>query len=300
MGSDFSQLGGWLGVDAVQQAFAAQYRRLRDASPNLYGADWPSRGKEPILLYKSWRDVLGDYPAYVAQQIGDCVGQGHGRGADLLQAVEIALGEPSEYREVSTEFVYATGREVGNILGRQDGSYGSITVRAMTTIGLVSREMVGTNGAYSGNRAKEWGLRGAPQSLKTAAADFKLGSAALVKTWGELVAAIGNGYPVTICSNQGFSLQRDAQGFCQARGTWAHCMLIGGVRFDRPGACILQSWGSNNPTGPRDLDQPSFSFWADRPVVERILAQGDSWALSKAPEFVSRPLPAHWSYDSAA
>jgi hypothetical protein len=136
--------------------------------------------------------------------------------------------------------------------------------------------------------------------VKEAAAPFKLGTAALVSTWDELVAAMKNGYPVTICSNQGFTLKRDQDGFCSARGSWGHCMLIGGVRFDRPGACILQSWGPNVPEGPRALDQPTFSFWAERSVVERILSQGDSWALSKAADFVARPLPERWNYHQAA
>ena len=77
-------------------------------------------------------------------------------------------------------------------------------------------------------------------------------------------------------------------------------MVIAGVRFDREGACIIQSWGPDVPDGPLGLDQPTFSFWADRRAIERILSDGDSWALSKAPEFVVRPLPVHWGYSQAA
>ena len=54
------------------------------------------------------------------------------------------------------------------------------------------------------------------------------------------------------------------------------------------------------PSGPMVLDQPSFSFWAEQNVIERILGEGDSWALSKAPAFVKRDLPPAWKYDSAA
>ena len=153
----------------------------------------------------------------------------------------------------------------------------------MTTIGLVSREMLGTDGTYSGDRAKEWGETGPPTMSSSRRAPYKLGSAALVSTWDDLVAAITNGYPVTICTNQGFTLTRDSGGFCAASGTWGHCMLIAGVRFDRPGACIIQSWGPDVPSGPTALDQPDFSFWAEQDVIERILGEGDSWALSKAP-----------------
>ena len=139
-----------------------------------------------------------------------------------------------------------------------------------------------------------------PHDVETKAAPYKLGSAALVSTWDDLVAAIANGYPVTICTSQGFKLTRDSGGFCAAHGTWGHCMVIGGLRFDRPGACILQSWGPNVPSGPTVLGQPDWSFWAEQPVIESILGEGDSWALSKAPAFVTRLLPSSWKYHVAA
>jgi hypothetical protein len=251
-------------------------------------------------LYKAWRDVLGKDPNYPAQQIGDCVSFGHGHANDLLQCIEIAVGEPAEYRETDTEFIYASSREVAGILGRQDGSYGAAAVKAMTTIGLVSRQMLGNDGTYSGQRAKQWGLTGAPQKVKAEAKDFKLGGAAQVSTWNELVAALSSGYPVTICTDQGFTLHRDGDGFVQAHGVWGHCMAIAGVRFDRPGACILQSWGPNVPDGPLGLGQPNYSFWAEKPVIEAILGEGDSWALSRAPEFAKRTLPKHWQYHDVA
>jgi len=290
---------GWLGIDSHQQACARRFSTLAAAAPGLVAQTAPAPAM-PVLLYKAWRDVLGKDPNYPAQEIGDCVSFAHGHANDLLQCVEIALGEPTEFRETDTEFIYATSREVAGILGTTDGSYGSAAVKAMTIVGMVSRELLGDQGTYTGKRAREWGRTGAPAEIKTKAALFKLGSAAQVSTWAELVAALNNGYPVTICSNQGFTLHRDQDGFCKARGTWGHCMLIAGVRFDREGACILQSWGSTVPDGPLSLDQPTFSFWARRPVVERILAVGDSFALSRAPDFVARQLPDRWVYHQAA
>ncbi len=209
----YQSLCGWLGCDATQQAFARQFSALRQAAPHLFGLVAPT---DPVLLYKAWNDVLGKYPDYVAQQIGDCVSFGHGHGNDLLQCIEIRLGEAVEYRETDTEFIYATSRQVAGILGTGDGSYGAAAVKAMTTIGMVSREMLGPDGSYSGDRAKEWGRTGPPHDLETKATPYKLGSAALVSTWDDLVAAITNGYPVTICTNQGFNLTRDSDGFCGA------------------------------------------------------------------------------------
>lgn len=254
----------------------------------------------PTVVYDI--GVADSHHSFVADgfAVHNCVGHGFAHANDCLQCVEIALGEGSEYRETSAEFIYAASREVAGIRGNQDGSYGAAAVKAAQQVGLASREMLGADGVDSGRIAKEWGRSGPPAKYKEAAAKFKLGSAALVKTWDDLLAAVRNGYPITIASNQGFTMTRDAQGFCSARGSWAHQMCITGVRFDREGALICQSWGPTNPSGPTALDQPSFSFWAERRVVEGILRQGDSWALSGAPDFVKRDLPSRWSYASLA
>jgi hypothetical protein len=190
---------------------------------------------------------------------------------------------------------------VAGILAEADGGYGAAVCKAMTSVGTVSRAMLGpSDGTYSGTRAESWGRTGPPADLVAVARNFKLGMAALVSSWTELVAAITNGYPVTICCDQGFTLERDAQGFVAPDKEWGHCMLIAGVRFDRPGACILQSWGPDVPTGPTSLGQPDWSFWVDRTSIESILNEGDSWALSKAPVFFPRELPAAWRYNAAA
>ena len=169
-------------------------------------------------------------------------------------------------------------------------------------MGMVSREMLGDRGRLQRQAGQGSGAsRALRREVKAEAAPFKLGSAALVSTWDELVAALSSGYPVTICSNQGFTLHRDRDGFCSARGTWGHCMLIAGVRFDREGACILQSWGPDVPDGPLGpgsadvlvLGRPPDQSSASSPA-------GDSWALARAPEFVARPLPEHWGYHQAA
>jgi hypothetical protein len=226
---------------------------------------------------------------------------GHGRANDLLQLIEIALGGNLEYRETDTEFIYAAGRMVAGILAEPDGGYGAACVKAMTSVGMVSRATLGpVDGVYSGTRAKSWGTTGPPAAVVAVAKSYKLGMAALVSTWAELVAAISNGYPVTICCDQGFTLERDAQGFAAPDQKWGHCMWIAGIRFDRPGCCVMQSWGPEVPSGPTALGQPEWSFWIDRADAEGVLGEGDSWALSKAPAFFPRDLPATWRYNSAA
>jgi hypothetical protein len=179
----------------------------------------------------------------------------------------------------------------------EDGAVGAWAAKAVTLIGTVAQDVVGP---YSDRLAKDWGARGVPDAVKQKAAKHKVKTSSLVRTYAELEDALANGYPVPVCSNQGFTLRRDAQGFCRPEGTWLHCMLICGVRTDRPGACILQSWGMDVPSGPLDLDQPPNSFFADRAVIESMLAMRDSWALSRFDGYKRQDLPARWSWGGFA
>jgi hypothetical protein len=293
---EFAQLGGWVRnpveVDRVlatlpRPVFAAAAPHLASA-----GAD------RTTLLYKAFKDVNdGAYIDYPAQTIGDCVSHGTGHGVDLLECVQIALGHKAEeLKQTATEAIYGMARvDIGGERGSySDGAVGAWAAKAISTLGTLSRDVVGP---YSGRRAKDWGAHGVPADLKAKAVDHRVKTTSLVTTYEELEDALANGYPVTVCSNQGFTLQRDEDGFCQARGSWSHCMLIVGVRADkRPGACIFQSWGSNVPSGPLALDQPPNSFWADRRVVERMLAMQDSWALSNFDGYPGQALPEHWTF----
>jgi hypothetical protein len=295
---DFSELGGWIHDPAeVQRTLASlPHPYFAAAAPRLArsGTD------RTVLLYKAFQEVNGGrYLDYPAQQIGDCVGQGFGHGVDLLGAVQIVIGRTSEvFTQTATEAVYAMARvDVGRLYGcdlEEDGAVGAWAAKAVSTIGTLSRDLVGP---YDGRRAKQWGACGVPRDLETKAVAHKVKTTSLVTTFEELEDALANGYPVTVCSDQGFTLERDDAGFCAPLGTWGHCMLIVGVRADlRSGACIFQSWGSDVPSGPLALDQPPNSFWADRVVVERMLAMGDSWALSHFGGYPHQDLPEHWSY----
>lgn len=292
------KLCGWLGADAKQKQLASMFPALRQMAPQLFTA---APRTEAVCLYKAFDEVLGDnWIGYPSQETGDCTSFGHGHGNDLLQCIALGLGHGSAYFETDTEFLYGASRETAGILGGPQGSYGAATVKAMMQMGMVSRDMLGPAGEYSGDRANAWGTTGPPEIAKAKAVHYKLGAAAQVHTWEDYVRAITNGYPVSTCSKLGFSPVRDGQGFCVSQGHWGHCMVCAGVRFDRPGGLILQSWGPDIPTGPTTLDQPSWSFWVDMSTLEEMLAEGDSWALSDSPAFDPQKLPKSWTYDVAA
>ena len=253
------------------------------------------------LVYKAWKDVLGRYIPYPAQTIGDCVSQAYAHGVDLLACVEIAVAkEAEEFKETATEAVYGMARvDVGGQRGSySDGAVGAWAAKAVTTLGTTNREVVG---AYDGRRAKEWGAKGVPAEVKEKALPHKVRTASLVTSAAEADDALANGYPIIVCSDQGFTMTRDANGFCRPQGTWMHAMLIAGVRADdKPGFLIVQSWGENVPSGPTTLDQPNYSFWAERRVVDRMLGQRDSFAISGFDGYPSQRLPDRWNYDGLA
>lgn len=308
--SDPTNLCGW--VDHPERhGVAAMFPAFQAAAP-LCMASVDADDKSPVLLYKAVLDVLGSWDKlpWVPQRIGDCTSFGWGHSLDILQCVELVLGTDSgDFAETCTEAFYAAGREAGNMLrphagGMGDGCYGSAMAKASTTLGFVPRFMVPESvggPAYSGDRAASWGWRGMPDAVRKIAAGFKLGAAALVSTWDELVASIRNGYPVAICSSWGGTYQRDENGFIQQGWRpWPHCMLLCGVRFDVEGAACMNSWPLGMFTGPTGLDLWKGGYWLRRRDVEKILSGRDSFSLAKAPDFKPRPLPAKWTYAAAA
>lgn len=255
--------------------------------------------EDNVFLYKAWKDVIGHYPNYVAQQIGDCTSFGSGHAIDLLQCVEIAIGnENTEWREVCTEAIYGMGREIAGMLGGGDGCYGVAVAKALTDFGATTREKVGP---YSGNRAKTWGGRGGvPASVKQDMSAFKVKSQALITTLDELDASLSNGYPSAGGYGEGFTMTRDQNGMCRRSGRWGHETMFAGKRLRNGNREYLmcQSWGPNVPSGPCVDDQPDFSWWMTAAEAANILRQQDWCVFSGAPDFVTRPLPASWTFEN--
>jgi C1A family cysteine protease len=104
--------------------------------------------------------------------------------------------------------------------------------------------------------------------------------------------ALQNGYPIAICSQQGFSSQRDQDGFCKAQGSWAHCMACVGYQdAPRKGFFILNSWGDRYHKGPSGKGNPSpAGFWAEYAAVDRMIRAGDTWAFADLKGFPRRKL----------
>lgn len=290
---DIAAKCGWVNlpfeVENILRQLPAPY--FADAGAHLLA------GADDVFLWEACQRVVGGHlPAHDQDGVGCCVGEGFSSAVEYLQCVEIALGGQAErYHPISCEAVYALSRvEVGGGRLRGEGSTGAWAAKAVSQFGVLPRSTVGRYDltAFDPKLARSWGDSGLPDDLEPEARKHLVRTVSLVKSFDEAKAALANGYPVTVCSNQGFSLTRDDDGFCSPRGSWSHCMcFIGATAGRRPGLCCLQSWGPATPGGPIGIgDHPACAFWVDADVADRMLRQGDSWALSAFDGFPARRL----------
>ena len=271
---------------------------LRAAAPWLFDAD----DESPVLLYRA---LLKADPKWIVgkQGIGDCVSWGWAHGATLLRAINFTIDPSIEFRHAATEPIYggsrveALGKTRG---GYSDGSYGAAAAKWVTRFGILFREDyagLADLTRYSADRAKDWGNYGCGGRddrgrLDARAKVHPIRGVALVVDFEQAAVAIRHGYPVPVCSGQGFRSVRDRDGFALPSGSWSHCMVFIGARFGaRPGLLCLNSWGPNWISGPRwPADQPEGSFWVDARVATRMLAGRDSFAISDLAGWPARKL----------
>lgn len=257
---------------------------------------------DEVALYRAVEIVKPGHFPLNQKNVGSCVAFGHAAAADILLAIDVVNGVASKFESANKESIYGGSRCEAHGKTRNgggDGSNGWAAVAWMTKKGgiLYERKYGDEDlSQYDTARCRRWGAasNGGDYSLNgtldVEARKNPIAQAVKITTLQELDAALRNGYPVTICSGQGFSRSRDKDGFCRAQGSWAHCMCIVGKRNGgRIGYLILNSWG-NYLSGPKYKDQPEGSFYAEPSVVLRILRSNDSWALSGQGGFKKRKL----------
>jgi hypothetical protein len=297
-GPDANVNAGWIDDPAAVRAVVAD---LPDKSFGETDAGRAVTGDEDVYLFDAPRQVLGDViPPRDQLDVGSCVGFGNASAIDHLQCVEIVAarkrGERGrEFREACQEAIYGGSRvEVGGGRLRGDGSVGAWAAKWVAEVGgVLWRGKFGALTKYDTRRCREWGSRGVPDDLEAQAKMFPVKAYTLAKSGAELAAAIRQGYTAAICSNQGFSKQRDAEGFARAQGNWAHCMAVLAVKGGkRPGFWIQNSWGNHFHVGPKGAgNPPDGGFWAEFDVVDRMVRRGqDTWVFSAFDGFPARKM----------
>jgi hypothetical protein len=289
--TDKPLLTGWANDAVARKRFVEinRYPFLHQRLANIKGT---GKGKR-VLLYKLFEQVTGRPLVPHYQTIGDCVSHAYGLGVDVLTAVRILMRNKSEQwvAKSATEIIYAGSRiEVGNGKLYKDGSRGVWAAEFIRKWGVLLRQSY-LGGeydytTYSGGLARTLGARGAgvPDSLEPLCKLHPVKTCALVNSWEECRDAVANGYPVTMCSNIGFTTRRDRDGFLRrGRRPWYHAMAIIGVddEYRRSGGLIQNSWGGDIwVSGPKRHEQPDGSFWCDAATIDAAMKQGDSIALS--------------------
>ena len=285
--SDLSHLGGWINnPKAVEMA-------MKDLPFPVFCDVWSSikgtgTGKK-MLLYDIIKKVAGQFPMRT-QTIGDCVSMAAAYAVDAIKCVDIYLNKDFEewVAETATEDIYWGSRNMigRGELGNQDGSLGVWAAKYVNEYGAVARGKYGDVDLtkYDGQKARTWGRSGYKLSNEfvKSAKEHPVLIISQVNSYAEVRDLIFNGYSVTIASNQGFSSNRDSEGFAKPEGNWGHQMSILGMddEYKRPGVLVQNSWGAWNG-GPKRHNQPDGSFWVDADEIEsRILKVGDCWAFS--------------------
>lgn len=255
------------------------------------------RGLEPkeVFLWKAWERVNGrPLPARNQGGVGSCVSFGTASAIEVLLAVQIAGGENQDYHDLAQEVIYGGSRvEIGGGRISGDGSVGAWAADFVKKYGVLARGKHGKYDltVYNEATCRDFGRRGVPNELEPECRKNPVGDAVLVTTVEEARKALAQGYPIAVCSNQGFTSTRDKDGFATQRGTWAHCQAILGYRSDRRGFWIQNSWGPNWIQGPKGLGEgPDGGYWAEEKVVARMLAQSDSWAFSGVKGFPAKEI----------
>lgn len=298
---------GWLrDPDAIEENADPDRTLQFDATPAGRAV---MGGDADVMLWRAVRKAgnlpADRYPNVDQQNVGCCVGCGWKHGVDVLMAVQIANGMRHEFKPVSVEVIYGGSRvEVGGGRVRGDGSVGAWAAKWCADYGVVpmGKYPAADLTTFSPARARQFGKSGVPDALEPLARQHPVKGTALVKTWADVKRAVGQMYPVVVCSDVGFDNRdgtvgtRDADGFIKPRGVWNHCMVIVGVRGGaRPGGFILNSWGDAAHRGPVwPADAPKAGFWADADTIDRMVRQGDSFALSDLQGFPARDLPLDW------
>lgn len=248
-----------------------------------------------VFLWKYLEKAMGCPVEPHNQTTGDCVAHAFALGVDVLTSVQIHLHKKPEkwIAKAAVEPIYAGSRiEVGKGKIRGGGSLGVWGAQWINEWGALLRQKYGEHDltTYSGKKSDDWGHLcnkctlwggGVPDELEAIAKLHPVQTTALVTTWNQACDAISNGYPVIVCSDQGFESTRDKQGFARPKGTWYHSMLLAGIDTLNPreGGLFCNSWSVWNK-GPKRFNQPEGSFWADADIIHSMLQKQDSFAIS--------------------
>lgn len=268
---------------------------FHDRFPKLKGK-WD--GKTTINGWKVIEKVLKgkaeDLIHY--QPRGTCGGRAGAFGGDFVQCAAIAAGKRAKFKSVSHAAVYYAARKKYNMIGgdwRDDDNdgvaHGSVPA-ALAEMGLANREETNDSRWYGDGSDDLACQLAAGMHPELARKILEVGADNLLTEWcpitsaAEAADAIASGGVVIGSDSQGFTMQRDQDGFCSPRGTWQHyharCSVLGqDSGRGRKGFAYNQSWSKTVPGGNPLPDHPGNCFGVDWNVQDRLCRTGRYAAL---------------------
>lgn len=296
---EFQELCGWAGMEEAQRAWVDVFGAQESGRATwnfVVLADHLPPGSEPakrVALWAPVRQILGrDTPNY-PQQVGDCVAFGAKNVEEYLQCQEIAAGDREEFHPVYPPYNYGTSRvQVGGGRLRGDGSTGAWMAAAAMRYGVLRADFPGVP-PYSGQVSREWGRPpGPPEPFLQEGKMHIVRSAAPIGSVEEAALALSNGYPLTIASNQGFTMTAGRDGFHAPSGMWAHQMaIVYWAKEPEPHFGILNSWGDQHGRLRdfiTDEEWPIGMLRVRAEVVGRMISSGECFAYSQFDGFPAR------------
>ena len=281
---------GWRpDIAATEVPKAIQRDHLRPLASFLV----PSGAPDAVDLTKALEQVWG--PAWYLNQgeCGSCVAFGAALACDLLTAIEIVAGRRRKPQGRTDPMTIYWGSRVeigGGRLGRSEGSVGVWAAKYLQQFGTLEQRRYDAANLSIYDPSLCCGsnsYKGVPDALEPIARQYPVRRYAQVTSFDEAVAALAAGYPVTIASAQGFRMRLDVNGFGTASGTWNHQQCVAGYELT-PTPClwVANSWGACYTGGP-DGWCPAV-MKVRKTTAERMLREGDSWALSDHETFAPK------------
>lgn len=224
------------------------------------------------------------------QPRGTCGGRSGSAAGDFVQCIEIASGKDAKFHRVSHAAIYYAARKLYNMLGgswqndRNDGvASGSVPEALSKVAGYVQREEIGDTNGY-GDGSDDLACKLGAGLLPEIAAEIMKDGADNFITWApvnsaaEMADGIAAGGIGIISDSRGYSMSRDRDGYCAARGTWYHYHIRVGVRPQnkRKGFAYWQSWGRETPGGIALPGYPNNVFGVDWATDDANCRNGDA------------------------
>lgn len=269
---------------------------------------------EQVFLWQIYKKADPRGPPIKNQgQVGSCVSFGTNNAVlrtmvCYITLQQIANGQPpDQIKDIVEEATYGGSRiqigeqKHGARMRGSDGSVGAFAAEWVRDGGLLPREKTADGkydlSTYSESLCRQWGNSGVPADLIAACKVHYVQQTTQVQGWADAKKALASGYGIAVCSNQGFTMQRDSNGIARASGHWGHCMCldgycaINGAEYGH----IQNSWGPNAHTGPVGPGDPDTGgFWAASATVDSMLGAGDSWTFAAVKGFPSQRKELDW------